>query len=75
MAITIGVFGLQYVKTLNVPGREWRIVFMPTPEFIAARKTWLPHGILSIGSLLTGLLVSYLWSNIKRSEELSKTTH
>ncbi|MGD1075853.1 MAG: CHASE domain-containing protein, partial [Thermodesulfovibrionales bacterium] len=63
--------GIKYAKTLDVAGREWVVVLIPTRDFIASRKTWLPQGVLSVGLLLTVLLARFLWANISRSEKLS----
>ncbi|HUO76027.1 MAG TPA: CHASE domain-containing protein [Thermodesulfovibrionales bacterium] len=64
--------GIKYSNTLNVAGRAWMVVYIPTPKFIAARQSWQPQYVLSVGLVLTGLMVSYLWFNIRRAEELSK---
>jgi PAS domain S-box-containing protein len=64
--------GIKYSNTLNVAGRAWMVVYIPTPEFVAARQSWQPQYVLSVGLVLTGLFVSYLWFNIRRAEELSK---
>lgn len=64
--------GIKYTNTVNVAGRAWMVVYMPTSEFVAARQSWQPQYVLSVGVVLTGLLVSYLWFSIRRAEELSK---
>jgi len=64
--------GIKYTNTLNVAGLAWMVVYMPTPEFVATRQSWQPQYVLSVGLVLTGLMVSYLWFNIRRAEELSK---
>lgn len=64
--------GIKYANTLNVAGRAWMVVYLPTEEFVARRQSWQPQYVLSVGLVLTGLLVSYLWFNIRRAEELSK---
>jgi len=64
--------GIKYSNTLNVAGRAWMVVYIPTPEFVAARQSWQPLYVLSVGLVLTGLFVSYLWFIIRRAEELSK---
>lgn len=64
--------GIKYSNTLNVAGRAWMVVYLPTPEFVATRRSWQPLYVLSVGLVLTGLVVSYLWFNIRRAEELSK---
>ena len=64
---------IKYINTLDVAGQEWLMAAIPIPEFMMARKTRLPQGVLCAGFLLTGLLVSYLWSNIKHSEALRES--
>jgi len=64
--------GIKYTNTLNVAGRIWMVVYVPTPQFVATRESWQPYYVLSVGLVLTGLLVSYLWFSIRRAEELSK---
>jgi PAS domain S-box-containing protein len=64
--------GIKYSNTLNVAGRTWMVVYIPTPEFLEARQSWQPLYVLSVGLVLTGLFVSYLWFNIRRAEELSR---
>ena len=64
--------GIKYSNTLNVAGRTWMVVYVPTPAFVAARQSWQPQYVLSVGLVLTGLFVSYLWFIIRRTEELSR---
>jgi CHASE1-domain containing sensor protein len=64
--------GIKYSNTLNVAGRAWMVIYMPTQEFVAARQSWQPLYVLSVGLVLTGLFVSYLWFNIRRAEQLSR---
>jgi len=56
------VGGLQWSTTLEVGGRQWTLRFRPAPEFLAARRSWHPWGVLAGGLLLTALLVAYLAS-------------
>ena len=64
--------GLYHAETLDVVGRKWSLLCVPTSEFIAASKTWQPWGVLSFGLLLTGLLAAYFLVNIGRTAELAK---
>lgn len=50
----------QEKKLLNVAGREWSFVYVPTPEDAATSKTWRPWILLTIGLSLTAAVVSYL---------------
>jgi CHASE1-domain containing sensor protein len=65
--------GIKYANTIDVAGREWLMLAIPIPECISAGKTRLPQGVLAAGFLLTGLLVSYLWVNIRHAEVLRKS--
>src|SRR5208337_5111621 len=63
--------GLEYVKTFNVAGREWLVLCVPAPDYIAKNNSLQPYGVLSVGLLLTGLLTGFLLVNLKRSQQLS----
>jgi len=62
----------QYAKTLDVAGRKWTVLYRPLPEYIAARRTWQPLGLLLIGLLITALYGSYLLINTKRTGRVEK---
>ncbi|MGO9954361.1 MAG: CHASE domain-containing protein [Dissulfurispiraceae bacterium] len=47
-------------KMLEVAGRKWMVIYAATPDFIAARGSWLPWGLLLSGLALTGLVVRFL---------------
>jgi len=59
-------------QTLNVGQREWVILSIPTPAFIAANQTWQPWGVLVGGVLFTTLLIMYVFNSIKRNAELNR---
>ena len=62
-----------YVReTVNLPGREWVIIFTPTPEFLAARKVFTAWEVLAVGLLFTGAIAVYLYSNIDRTIKIEK---
>ncbi len=47
-------------KTLEVAGRKWMVVYSATPDFIAARSSWRPWGLLLAGLAFTGLVAGFL---------------
>ena len=65
--------GFEYARPLNVGGRKWQVLFTPTREYVAARKSLQSWGFLILGLLSTGLVVSYVVFRIKHSAELSDT--
>jgi len=64
--------GFQYARTLDVAGRKWKVLYRPLPEYIAAKKTWQPVGVLLIGLLFTAFLGSYLLINVNRTERIQR---
>ena len=63
--------GLKITRTLKVADREWQILFVATPDYVARGKTWQPWGVLLAGLLLTGLLAGFLIVEARRAEELT----
>jgi len=62
-----------YVReTVNLPDREWVVIFTPTPEFLAARKAFTAWEVLAVGLLFTGAIAVYLYSNIDRTTKIEK---
>ncbi|MFH1757894.1 MAG: CHASE domain-containing protein, partial [Pseudomonadota bacterium] len=61
---------LKIVRTLKVADREWQVLFVATPDYVASGKTWQPWGVLAAGLLLTGLLAGFLIASARRAEEL-----
>jgi len=47
-------------KTLEVAGRKWMVIYSATPDFIAARSSWRPWGLLLAGLVFTGLVAGFL---------------
>ena len=47
-------------KTLEVAGRKWMVIYSATPDFIAARSSWRPWGLLLAGLVVTGLVAGFL---------------
>ncbi|HYA41772.1 MAG TPA: PAS domain S-box protein [Syntrophobacteraceae bacterium] len=55
-----GYSDFENVRTLDFANREWMILIRSTPDFVSARKTWQPLGVLTTGVLLvTGMLAIY----------------
>jgi diguanylate cyclase (GGDEF)-like protein/PAS domain S-box-containing protein len=65
--------GLNITRTLKVADREWQILFVATPDYIARGKTWQPWGVLLAGLFLTGLLAGFSIVVDRRAEELTKS--
>ena len=64
---------LKITRTLKVADREWQILFVATPDYVASGKTWQPWGVLLAGLLLTGLLAGFLIVVARRAEELTNS--
>jgi HD-GYP domain-containing protein (c-di-GMP phosphodiesterase class II)/CHASE1-domain containing sensor protein len=58
--------GMHRVARLDVAGDAWSIVCSPTPEFIAARRTWWPWGVMATGLGITSMLAAYLVLSLLR---------
>jgi len=63
--------GLKITRTLKIADREWQILFVATPDYVASGHTWQPWGVLLAGLLLTGLLAGFLIVEARRAEELT----
>ncbi len=60
------------IETVKIPGREWWVIFTPTPEFLAARKVFTAWQFLVVSLLFTGAIAVYLYSNIDRTTKIEK---
>ncbi len=60
------------IETVNLPDREWLVIFTPTPEFLAARKFFNSWEVLAGGFLFTGAIAFYLYSNIDRTTKIEQ---
>jgi PAS domain S-box-containing protein len=64
--------GLHRRAALDIPGRQWSLLFLPSPEFIAAHnpeQTWL---ILAGGLLFTAIIGAYLLNRIGHATEIEE---
>ncbi len=65
--------GMDLRRRLDVAGHPWTVVCLATPDFVSARRTWWPWGVLAAGLALTALLAAYISASIDRrasAEEL-----
>jgi hypothetical protein len=53
-------------RRLDVAGHPWTVVCLATPDFVSARRTWWPWGVLAAGLALTALLAAYISASIDR---------
>jgi PAS domain S-box-containing protein len=81
--------GLHYSGTFDVGGRQWLVLFVPTPDYISSNKTWYAWWLLAGGVLFTGMLAGYInlitgqtararqysAELFRAKEELSRTYH
>lgn len=65
--------GLHHATTLQVAGREWLVLSIPTANYVATARTWQPWGVLLTGLLFTGFLSAYFFNNMRRTAELEAT--
>ena len=61
-----------YLKTIDLAGRQWLVLFKPTRHFATTQRTWQPWGALIIGLFFTFLLTGYLFGNIRRTQSIEK---
>ncbi len=65
--------GLHHATTLQVAGREWLVLSVPTANYVEMAKTWQPWGVLLVGLLFTSFLGVYFFNSIQRTAELEST--
>jgi len=61
-------------RAITFAGRSWAIRCTASPEFIAARTTWLPWVVAVFSLALAGVLAAYLVNSSKRNLTLSRLT-
>jgi PAS domain S-box-containing protein len=61
-----------WVTTFDVGGRVWSFHASPTRQFFAMHRMWLPWGVLGVGLLLTGWLVSTLFNALHRRAQVER---
>ncbi len=60
---------------LDVAGHPWTVACLPTPRFVADRRTYWPWGVLATGLAFTAMLAAYLWLSINQQEYLEHKVH
>jgi len=55
---------------LDLPGHQWSVEVLASPEYIAAQRTWLPPLALLGGLVLTGLVVGLVGSLVGRADRI-----
>ena len=63
--------GVHHARTINVGGREWLGISIPTPQYIRARQGWGPWSGLGAGFVFTGFLVAYFVASIRRTARIA----
>jgi CHASE1-domain containing sensor protein len=67
-----GLAGLSCKKSFDVGARQWSVLFMATPQYLAAHRSWQPWGVLVACLLLTTILAAYLSVSIGRTHLLGQ---
>ena len=62
---------LHLDKRMDIGGREWLIVFIADPDYVARNRTSQPWAVLVVGLLFTGLVVTYLLTYMRHVRALS----
>jgi signal transduction histidine kinase/ActR/RegA family two-component response regulator len=55
----------SHTNVIDVAGRRWRLTCIAAPDFVAARRCWLPLALLVITILCSALAAAYLFSTIR----------
>ncbi|MCK9365227.1 MAG: CHASE domain-containing protein [Syntrophales bacterium] len=64
---------LKIARTLKVADREWQVLCVATPAYVARGMTWQPWGVLLAGLLLSGLLSGFLPVVARRAEKIANS--
>lgn len=59
-------------RILNIADREWLLVVLPTPEYVATQNHWQAWTALVIGLLWTGIPVSYLLVSLECTAQIEQ---
>ncbi len=58
--------------SLDVAGRQWKLILVPTDTFIASHDTGQSAAVLGAGLLLTILLSAYVFTGARRTAEVER---
>jgi len=59
--------GLHRTERLHMGGRDWSVLFRPSPAWLTAQVTPYPHAALFVGLLITGLVAFLVHSTQRRA--------
>jgi signal transduction histidine kinase len=65
----VGLF--KFIDNITVGGRKWKIVFWPSPDYLASHNTWQAWAALASGLLFTSMLGAFLLSMTGKSNYLN----
>ncbi|MEY8213967.1 MAG: CHASE domain-containing protein, partial [Colwellia sp.] len=66
-----GVDLFKFMDNITVGGRTWKIVFWPSPDYLASHNTWQAWAALVSGLLFTSILGAFLLSMTGKSNYLN----
>ncbi|MCE9547951.1 MAG: hypothetical protein K8T25_20965 [Planctomycetia bacterium] len=70
--------GIRKEDVLNVAGRQWQVICIPSAQYIAAHHTWVPLMSLlvgfALGSLLVGLVAVLVSQNVLVARQVAERT-
>ncbi|MBI5778414.1 MAG: diguanylate cyclase [Planctomycetes bacterium] len=68
----VGHSVLHFRQEFSVAGRQWTVLAVPTPGFLATRRNRLPWSILVMGLLATGLVSFYFITGSRRTAQITQ---
>ena len=63
---------LHFRQKFSIAGRQWTVLAVPTPGFLAAHRDRLPWSILVMGILATGLVSFYFITGSRRTAQITQ---
>jgi len=66
---------MTYQAKIDMPGRQWQIVFSATDQYIRSKITFQRWVVLAMGLLLTALLATYFITSISRTSRIEQLVH
>ncbi len=63
---------IKYGKTIEVAGKKWTFVSIPTPQYLAAGRTWHPLQMMGGGLVITGFINLYIFLMVNRAAQTRK---
>src|SRR5208283_3712448 len=66
--------GLHWQGTLELVDQHWGAILVPSEGADQGVSGWTPIAVLSVGLIMTGSIVFYLWFSLRRTEQLERLT-